>query len=50
MTPAEEQHLSFRDLMQEHNMSMADGLIMRSLMNYPGGLELHIGVRTAIPY
>ena len=25
-------------------MSMADGLIMRSLMNFPGGLELHIGV------
>lgn len=33
-----------RDAMQENNMSMADGLIMRSLMNFPGGLELHIGV------
>lgn len=28
-------------------MSMSDGLVMRSLMNFPGGLELHIGVRTA---
>lgn len=25
-------------------MSTADGLIMRSLMNFPAGLELHIGV------
>ena len=24
---------------------MSDGLVMRSLLNYPGGLELHIGVR-----
>ena len=28
-------------------MSMSDGLVMRSLMNFPGGLELHIGVHTA---
>lgn len=25
-------------------MSMADGMMMRSLVNFPGGLELHIGV------
>ena len=31
--------------MQEHHFSMSDGLVMRSLLNYPGGLELHIGVR-----
>ena len=37
-----------RDAMQEGNLSFADGMMMRSLVNFPGGLELHIGVR-AIP-
>ena len=31
--------------MQEQNLSLADGMMMRSLVNFPGGLELHIGVR-----
>jgi hypothetical protein len=31
--------------MQEGNLSFADGMMMRSLVNFPGGLELHIGVR-----
>ena len=31
--------------MRDENMSMSDGLVMRSLLAYPGGLELHIGVR-----
>ena len=35
-----------RDAMQEGNLSFADGMMMRSLVNFPGGLELHIGVRT----
>ena len=30
--------------MQEGNLSFADGMMMRSLVNFPGGLELHIGV------
>ena len=33
-----------RDAMRDENMSMSDGLVMRSLLAYPGGLELHIGV------
>lgn len=33
--------------MQEGNLSFADGMMMRSLVNFPGGLELHIGVRAA---
>jgi hypothetical protein len=33
--------------MQDGNLSIADGMIMRSLVNFPGGLELHIGVRTS---
>ncbi len=32
--------------MRDENMSMSDGLVMRSLLAYPGGLELHIGART----
>ena len=31
--------------MRDENMSMSDGLVMRSLLAYPGGLELHIGAR-----
>ncbi len=31
--------------MQQQNLSVQDGMIMRSLVNFPGGLELHIGVR-----
>jgi hypothetical protein len=34
-----------RDTMLEKGLNLQDGLIMRALANFPGGLELHIGVR-----
>lgn len=34
--------------MQEGHLSLQDGMIMRSLVNFPGGLELHIGVRSKL--
>lgn len=31
-------------LMREHKLSLDDGIAMRSLLSWPGGLELHIGM------
>lgn len=31
--------------MQAEKLTIEDGLMMRSLVDWPGGLELHIGVR-----
>lgn len=31
--------------MQHEGLSLEDGALMRSLVDFPGGLELHIGVR-----
>lgn len=33
-----------RQLMQSGELSVEDGLEMRNLLAFPGGLELHIGV------
>lgn len=33
-----------RDLVRDHGLSTEDALIMRQLMDLPGGLELHIGM------
>jgi hypothetical protein len=30
--------------MQQEKLTIDDGLMMRSLVDFPGGLELHIGV------
>lgn len=30
--------------MKTENLSLEDGALMRSLLDFPGGLELHIGV------
>ena len=35
-----------RQLMQSGGLSVEDGLEMRNLLSFPGGLELHIGVRS----
>ena len=31
-------------LMREHKLSMDDGLVLRQLLDFPGGLELHFGM------
>ncbi len=33
-----------REKMKREKLSLEDGLMMRSLVDFPGGLELHIGV------
>ncbi len=30
--------------MQQEKLGLEDGLMMRQLVDFPGGLELHIGV------
>lgn len=34
--------------MQAEGLGLEDGLMMRQLVDWPGGLELHIGVRMAV--
>ena len=36
-----------RNLIRSKKISMEDGMEARKLVNFPGGLELHIGVRRA---
>lgn len=34
-----------REKMKSERLSLSDGALMRTLVDFPGGLELHIGVR-----
>jgi acyl-CoA oxidase len=34
--------------MKDEGLSLKDGAAMRVLLDFPGGLELHIGVRVAL--
>lgn len=36
--------VSCRQKMQTEKLTIDDGLMMRQLVDFPGGLELHIGV------
>lgn len=39
-----------REEMQKRGLSLEDGAVMRYLVDFPGGLELHIGVGLAIGF
>ena len=40
------QSAKLRDMVRQKKISMEEGTLMRTLLFMPGGLELHIGVRS----
>lgn len=38
-----------REKMRREKLSVEDGITMRTLVDFPGGLELHIGVSPGVP-